>query len=75
MWNKVNAQKLATELKILRGKKGWNQSTLATKSGVSTACIQFIEQNYDQRQPRPITLIKIANALEIKEEELLKYIR
>ena len=75
MWGKITAQKLATELKILRGRKGWTQSQLATKSGVSVASIQFIEQNFDQRQPRVETLIKIANALEIKEEELLKYIR
>ena len=75
MWNKSTAQKLATELKILRGKKGWTQSQLATKSGVSTASVQFIEQNFDQRQPRPITLMKLAKALEVKEETLLKYIR
>lgn len=75
MWTKVQARKLATELKILRGKKGLTQSQLATKSGVSMASIQFLEQNFDNREPRPITLMKLAKALEVKEEVLLKYIR
>ena len=75
MWTKTQAQKLATEIKILRGKKGWTQNQLATKSGVSTASVQFLEQNYDQREPRPITLMKLAKALEVKDEVLLKYIR
>lgn len=75
MWSKSTAQKLATELRILRGKKGWTQSQLATKSGVSVASVQFIEQNFDQREPRPITLMKLAKALEVKDEVLLKYIR
>lgn len=75
MWSKSTAQKLATELRILRGKKGWTQSQLATKSGVSVASVQFIEQNFDQREPRPITLMKLAKALGVKDEVLLKYIR
>ena len=75
MWSKSMAQKLATELKFLRGKKGWTQNQLATKSGVSSASVQFIEQNFDQRKPRPNTLMKLAKALEVEDEVLLKYIR
>lgn len=75
MWSKLTAQKLATELQFLRGKKGWTQSQLATKSGVSVASVQFIEQNFDQRKPRPVTLMKLAKALGVEDEVFLKYIR
>lgn len=63
---------LARKLKTLRAMRDWSQTDLAKKSGVSLCAISFIENEH--KVPRVSTLIKLANALEVNESELLKYL-
>ena len=67
-----NYKRLATEVKVLRAFKGLTQRELSEKSGVSESTIVFIEKC--KKEPRPDTLIKIAKALDVDAERLLKYI-
>lgn len=68
----INQKELAKTLQILRAKNGLTQIELANKSGVSTCTVAFIENC--KKVPRVDTLIKIAKALSVDEDELLKYI-
>lgn len=66
---------LANELKVLRAKNGMTQEDLAKASGVSPCAIALIESC--KKKPRVATILKIAKAFKIGEEEtqkLLDYI-
>lgn len=63
---------LAVALKVERVKKGITQSELAKKSGVALCTISFIEKGVGH--PRPLTLAKLAKALEIDEKTFLQYV-
>ena len=67
-----NLKKLAHEIKVLRAKNDMTQEELAEASGVSHCSITFIENC--KKKPRVSTLIKIAKALKVDENELLNYI-
>lgn len=64
---------LSKALRVFRAREHLSQVELAKKAGVSSCSINFIE-NGCKKKPRTITLIKIAEALNINEEELLKYL-
>lgn len=57
-----------TSLKKLRLKKLLSQSKLAKLSGVSRTTIVAIENN--QHQPQPLTIQKLANALDVDPSEI-----
>ena len=58
-------------LKQLRKKKGWTQEKLAQESGISFHTLIKIERG-DIKGPRLVTLIKIAKALNLSIDDLLK---
>ena len=58
-------------LKQLRKKKNWTQEKLAQKSGISFHTLIKIERG-DIRTPRLGTLIKIAKALGVSLDDLIK---
>ncbi len=60
---------LGDEIKRIRGERGVSQRTLARKAGVSNTTLAYIEAG--ETNPRPDTLKKIAEALNISYEELL----
>lgn len=70
--NNSNLQKLANEVKIQRSKRGWTQSQLSMISKVSN--IEIIKIEGCKLNPRPTTLIKLANALGIQDTIFLKYL-
>lgn len=72
--NKSNRVQLATKLKVLRAERGLTQGELANISGVSKCTIVFIEGKCERSVPRMETLIKLANALGVEQNVLLKYI-
>lgn len=49
--------------------KGWSQATLASRSGLTLACIAQIEQC--RRKPMLITLYRIARALGVSMDSLV----
>jgi transcriptional regulator with XRE-family HTH domain len=59
---------MATPLRVLRETKGLSQDDLARASGVSKSAIVDLELG--RRKPRPSTRRRLAQALEIKPEEL-----
>ena len=67
-----NLKKLAHEIKVLRAKNVMTLEELAVVSGVSHCSITFIENC--KKKPRVATIIKIAKALKVDENELLNYI-
>ncbi len=48
----------------LRLDKGWTQSELARRSGVSQATLSRVEKG--TQEPRPLTLVKLADALDVE---------
>jgi len=58
-------------LKQLRKKKGWTQEKLAQESGISFHTLIKIERG-DIKSPRLDTLIKIAKALNLSIDDLVK---
>lgn len=58
-------------LKHLRKKKGWTQEKLAQQSGISFHTLIKIERG-DIKSPRLETLLKIAKALDLSIDDLLK---
>lgn len=66
------SEKLAFTLRINRAMANLTQAELAEKSGVSKCTITFIENG--KIVPRAITLIKIADALGIEKNDLLRFI-
>ncbi len=58
---------LATRLKTVREAKGWSQSELARRAGVTAQSIQIIEAG---KVRRPSNIVQIAKALGIDPTEL-----
>ena len=61
---------ISGNLRAERHRKGFSQEELAEKSGLSTHSISLIERAV--QAPSILTLLDIANALEIDINELLK---
>lgn len=62
------ASTIAKNIKALRIKVNWNQSTLASKAGVSGAALSMIEQG--ARVPTLKILMKLACALNVNSSEI-----
>ena len=58
------------KLRELRKKRGLTMNALAKKSGVSAAAICLLEQK--KRNPNYITISKLARALGVTPEKLMK---
>lgn len=65
-------KELAKAIKVLRAEQGFTQEKLAEKSGVSVCAIALIENC--KKRARVGTVVKIANALGVEYEMLLKYV-
>ena len=65
-------KKIGERLIIERAKKNMTQKSLAEKSGVCICSIALIE-SANGSMPRMSTLVKLANALSIDENELIKF--
>lgn len=63
------ARIISKNIKELRGEKGWNQSTLAAKAGITPAALSQIEKG-DKRLPTFVVLRKLASALNVQPFEL-----
>lgn len=63
---------LAQQIKVFRAKSNMTQEDLAKASGLSPCAIGLIESC--KRKPRVTSLVKIAEALNVDEKELLCYI-
>ena len=63
---------LGCELRLLRVEKGLTIRELAKKSGVAADTICQLENAH--RAPRPLTLGKLARALETSESRLMNHI-
>lgn len=60
---------LAKKLVVLRQKKGWNQIDLARAAGVPQPTVCRLESG-DIQQPKMVTLMKIARALDVSTDYL-----
>lgn len=60
---------LGSRIQQYRSAKDMNQKDLADEIGLSQAAISHFEK--DQRRPTPVILKKIADALDVSEEDLL----
>jgi DNA-binding XRE family transcriptional regulator len=69
----VNHVKFGERIKDLRGDLGMTQEMLAAKVGLDRSYMGFLERG--ERNPSLEVIIKIAKALEIKPDELLKEIK
>lgn len=58
-------------LKKLRQQKGWSQEKLAKEAGISYQTLIKIERGYI-KNPRLGTLIKLASALKVSVDDLIK---
>ena len=65
---------LAREIKIARAVKGFTQGDLAQASGVAKITIALIESKKNKKLPSIDTVVKLANALDLNKERLLKYL-
>lgn len=63
---------LAQQIKVFRAKNNMTQEDLAKASGISPCAIALIENC--KKKPRVATLVKISEALNVDEKELLCYI-
>lgn len=63
-------QKLGSRIKELREEKGMDQKSFAFDCGIGRTQLYMIENG--KTNPRLLTLIKIADGLEISVSELLK---
>lgn len=63
------ARIISNKIKELRERNGWNQSTLATKAGITPAALSQIEKG-DKRLPTFVVLRKLASALNVQPYEL-----
>ena len=61
---------LGRAIKIIRTVRGYKQTTLARKAGLSTSYVSLIERNL--RDPTFSTLVKLATALDCPLWELAK---
>ena len=67
-------ESLAREIKIARAVKGFTQGDLAQASGVAKITIALIESKKNKKLPSIDTVVKLANALDLNKERLLKYL-
>ncbi len=72
MVSEEKLKELAKQIKILRAKNDLTQEELAIKSGLGFSTIVCLESY--RKIPRVETLVKIAEACNVDEQELLKYI-
>ena len=63
--------KFAQNLRAERARKGYSQEFLAEKAGLSRDYISRLERN--EMNPTIVTVVNIAQALEIPINELLKF--
>jgi transcriptional regulator with XRE-family HTH domain len=71
----LSPRKLGVRIKRFREQRGWTQTKLATKIGVSRVHLANIESPDDaphHRVPSLATLEKLAKALRVKVADLLK---
>ena len=71
----MSPRKLGVRIKRFREQRGWTQTKLATKIGVSRVHLANIESPDDaphHRVPSLATLEKLAKALRVKVADLLK---
>jgi transcriptional regulator with XRE-family HTH domain len=68
----MKMQNIADKIKEFRSKLGLTQEELAQKAGIPYATLSKIE-NDKVKNPTINTLIKIAQALEIKVDDLIEY--
>lgn len=66
--SKKQAVVFGPALAVIRKGKGWNQSTLARRSGISEGLIANLEVG--NRQPSRDTLVALAFALEVPVESI-----
>jgi transcriptional regulator with XRE-family HTH domain len=59
---------IGDRIRQIREREVWGQAELARAAGISVASLWQIE--HGQRSPRPLTIRKIAKALEISPKEL-----
>ncbi len=52
-----------SKIQNARIKKGLSQRELARKAGISTLCVNYLEQK--KSVPRPATIVKICNVLDL----------
>ena len=64
---------IGEEVRIWRMRRAMTQTELSKKAGVGINTIVRIERN--QTEPRPPTIRKLAEALQIDPKELIKYRR
>lgn len=69
-----NKQKLVKELKVARAKKDFTQKDLAEKSGVALITIGLIEAKNSTYKPSINICYKLASALEISPQNLIKWL-
>jgi transcriptional regulator with XRE-family HTH domain len=67
-------ESLAREIKIARATKGYTQTDLSNVSGVAKITIALIESKKNKKLPSIDTVVKLANALDLNKERLLKYL-
>lgn len=65
---------LAREIKIARAKKDFTQTDLAKASGVAKITIALIESKKNTKLPSIDTVVKLAEALDLSKERLIKYL-
>lgn len=65
---------LAREIKIARAVKGFTQGDLAQASGVAKITIALLESKKYKNMPSVDTVVKLALALDLNKERLLKYL-
>lgn len=65
---------LAREIKIARAVKGYTQGDLAQASGVAKITIALLESKKYKNMPSVDTVVKLALALDLNKERLLKYL-
>jgi transcriptional regulator with XRE-family HTH domain len=67
--------KLGKRMRALRAKKGYSQSELAKRAGVSTTYVQMLEgiEPTRRRSATIVTLEKIANGFGMSPSELLDF--
>lgn len=63
-------KKIGERIEQLRMQKGWSQAELAAKVGVTRSAINQLESG-ETKNPRPATLMKLADALQVDERELM----
>jgi len=64
--------RMITRMKAERIRRGWNQTELAAKSGLSGADISRIESG--RMVPYPIQAVRVAKALRIQMRTLLELV-